>query len=262
MRSQALSAIRAGMTRLLTKGGAAADSLYELTNGYVNNARRPTQRPGTEVDTTLPAGTKGLFQHLGKLNVVASSAVTITDPDYAVHVIKHPTLPAATLVEIHFAEPFLRYPYIVAEWSDGSTVHYWLQARDAWSADAVYADGDLVFPTVPNGYAYRAKRLAPPAQPWAANVARAIGDRVAPTDGGNYEHVVTAVLGSSPRSGATEPDWAESDGGITYEDTDLVVPPVTPPSDDGGTTLPDDVLERYRENGFFRVAERIVGEQY
>lgn len=249
-RPETLTALKGGIDRRKTKGGVAPDRLFDLLDGNVNSAGDAEQRAGTTTVFTIPPGTKGMFQHLGKLNVIASAMVTPTG-DYRVHVIKHPTLPAATLVDIHFAETYLGYPYIAAEWSDASTWHYWLQERAAWTANTIYNDGDLVFPPVANGYAYRAKRLTPPAKAWAPNVVRVIGDRVAPIGGGAYEHEVTNTLGTNPRSGTTEPKWATSNGGITYEDTDLTppiptVPPVAPP----GTTLPPGTVDRYRGSEF------------
>lgn len=244
-RTETLTALKGGIDRRKTKGGVAPDRLFDLLDGNVNSAGDAEQRAGTTTVATLPAGTKGLFQHLGKLNVVASTLLT-APANFIVHTIKHPTVPTATLVDIHFAETYLGYPYIAAEWSDASTWHYWLQERAAWAAGTIYSDGDLVFPTVPNGYAYRAKRATPPAPAWAPNVARVVGDRVAPVDGGNYEHVVTAVLGANPRSGVTEPEWAETNGGITYEDTDVTPPPAAaPPVVPPGTTLPPEIGDRY-----------------
>ncbi|WP_256202355.1 hypothetical protein [Stenotrophomonas pictorum] len=59
MRQIAMSAVKAGITRLRDKGGASSDSLYDLLNGYVTAARTIKCRPGTRIDAELPEGTKG-----------------------------------------------------------------------------------------------------------------------------------------------------------------------------------------------------------
>ena len=244
MRSQALSAVKAGMTRLLDKGGASPDSLFELTNGYVNAARRPTQRPGTVVDKVLPAGTKGLTQFGGKLHVFASAVIANSDTRYVVNVLRHPTNDALTLSVIHFAEPFLGYLYVVAEFSDGSVWHYWLQATAAWTASTSYRLGQVVQPTVVNGYAYQATRLTAPGIPWAPDVTRAVGNKVEPTVPNQFEYTVVSVAGASPRSGTTEPVWPAFDGATVFEDTGVaapVAPTITPPAD----TVPPEVSDRY-----------------
>lgn len=247
-RTEILNALKGGIDRRKTKGGVAPDRLHDLLDGYVNSAGDAEQRPGTSLVVNLPAGTKGMFQHAGKLNVVAGSVVT-PPADINVHVIRHPTVPTATLVDIHFAEPYLGFPYVAAEWSDGSTWHYWLQANETWQPNRIYRDGQTVQPTTPNGFAYRAYRLTPEAKPWAASVPRAVNDRVRPTAGGDYEHVVVSVVGSAPRSGTTEPPWAQAEGGITLEDADNTPPPASttppPPTD----SLPPDVTDRYGGGG-------------
>ena len=40
-----LTAVKAGITRLRTKAGAARESLYDLLNGYVDASRKMKSRP-------------------------------------------------------------------------------------------------------------------------------------------------------------------------------------------------------------------------
>lgn len=249
MRSLALTELKSGIQRLREKGGANPSSLYDLTNGYVTAQRTIKTRPGTAHVASLPAGTKGLTAFGGKLVVFASTPVEPPSDDFEVEVVVHPTEPGLALIEILFAEPFLGYLYVVAEFADGSTHHYYLQRRDAWQANTSYAPGDIVEPTTRNGFAYRADRLdGAAALLWAPNIARTVGDQVEPTTRGTYQHEVIAVAGPTPRSGTTEPTWANEDGGITIEESDAPAadPPSTapPPS----TTLPPGIGERYERD--------------
>lgn len=245
MRQQALTALTAGINRQRVKGGADPGSLYDLLNAYVTISGTIVSRPGTKQDAAIPAGTKGLTAFDNKLVVFSNSAKTVPS-GYDCEIVIHPTDAAQAVSYIHFAEPFLRYLYVVVEFADGAVFHYWLQRRAAWTADTSYDLGDLVEPTVRNGYAYKATRLGGPSQVWAPNVDRAVGDKVEPTTPSGYVHTVTSVLGAQPRSGATEPAWATSDGGQTIEDTDLsITPPPTTGTTTPPTTLPTDVTDRY-----------------
>lgn len=248
MRTQALTTLKSGIQRLREKSGASQDSLYDLVNGYVTAQRTVRARPGTTHEQALPSGTKGLMAFGGKLIVFSIAPVEIGNPLYEAEVVVHPTEPGMALVQILFAEPFLGFPYVVAEFADGSTHHYWLQRRDAWQANTSYAPGDVVEPTTRNGFAYRARRVDTDAVlQWAPNVAREVGDVVEPTTSSGYQHEVIAVAGPSPRSGATEPTWAAEDGGITIEDADAPPSTTTPPTTTAPpfTGLPGPVISRY-----------------
>lgn len=232
------------MTRLLDKGGASAESLYELTNGYINASRRATHRPGTTLETASLGGTKGLCVFKGAFVVFSHQVTPMSDSRFTCEVLTHPTDPNQPLADIHFAEPFLGHLYVSAEFADGSVYHYWLQVAETWAAGSNYKVGDLVQPSVPNGYAYRATRSGDAPLTWAPDVARAVNDVVVPTVDNGFDYIVTSVIGDAPRSGSTEPNWPEADGATVFEDTGREPP--TPPSGDGsGQTLPSDVEDRY-----------------
>lgn len=241
-----LNALEGGITRLRTKGGANPKWLYDLENGYVLQDGSIQSRPGTTDEIILPAGTKGLCTFDGGLVVFSNAAKTVP-AGVTCEVITHPTLPAQELLDIHFAGPFLGYLYVVAEFADGEVCHYWLQRRDAWKANTSYTAGDVVEPSVRNGFAYRAHRLGNPATTWAPNVTRALTDVVEPTTANGYQYTVVDTLGSNPRSGTTEPTWPTSEGARVSEDTDLTAPatPGTGTSTTPTDTLPQDVVDRY-----------------
>ena len=243
----ALNALTSGINRLRNKGGADAESLYDLENGYVTLAGTIQSRPGTVQDALLPAGTKGLCAFEGAMVVFSNAARTPMPAGYTCEVVVHPDDATLEVEAIHFAGPFLGVLYVAVGFEDGAVYHYWLQRRDPWTADTFYKVGDIVEPTVRNGYAYRAHRLGDPATVWAPNVARTIGDAVEPTVPNDYQYTVIDTLGTNPKSGTTEPVWPTEDGATVNEDTDLTppTPPSTPTPPTTDTTLPPDIAERY-----------------
>lgn len=244
MRQFALTTAKGGINRLRDKGGASKDSLYDLLNGYVTQTNSIKPRPGTRRAYSLPAGTKGMCAFHERLHVFSSDTVTSSDPMVVIDVLRHPDQTiASSLVEIHFAAPFLGFLYVVAEWSDGEVFHYWLQENGGWQADHVYLDGEVIQPTVPNGYAYQATRLNPAAAKWKALEPRTVGDIVEPTTGNGYQYEVIDTIGDNPASGTTEPAWIAEDGAIVYEDVTGGSSTTTPPA--GGTTVPPSVEDRY-----------------
>ncbi|NII54398.1 hypothetical protein [Luteibacter sp. SG786] len=246
-RQVTLSAVKAGMTRLRDKGGASPESLYELTNGYVDASRSPTSRPGTSLDFTLPAGTKGLCAFQGKLHVFATTRIVPSNPKYVVNILKHPDVSfTGGIKKIHFAKPFLGYLYVVAEFDDASVWHYWLQAPPIWQPNTIYGLGQLVRPSTENGFYYRSNS-ASKAPVWTANTPKQLGDVVQPTTANGWEYVVTEVTGT-PTTGSTEPSWPTQEGAQVFEGTDST----TVPSDElsggsgSGANSPDQsVKDRY-----------------
>lgn len=248
MRAVALTSAKGGIDRTRTKGGAKPDTLYDGVNCWVTVSLSIRPRPGTNVDVTLPPGTVGLTTHAGKRVVFSDEYIDLSSfPNYRLEILTHPTDQATELVAIHFAEPFLGFLYVVAQWDDGAIFHYWLETADVWQADTAYAAGTLVAPSTPNGYYYRANRLTPAGVTWAPDVARADGDKVEPTVYNNYEYTVIETYGDNPRSGSVEPVWPTIPGATVVEDTQGNAPttPTTPTTPTGDTTLPPAVIDRY-----------------
>ena len=247
-----LTVIDGGINRQRTKGGANPRTLYDLLNGYVTAARTVKVRPGTIRTATLPAGTKGLTAFAGEFHVFAASVVEVP-PGFVNHVLLHPdysddapTPADFELAEIHFAEPFLGFLYVAAEFGNGDVYHYWLQSAGPWQPDTVYGHGDMVEPTTPNGIAYLATRISSPSLSWAPNVPRAEGDVVEPTVYNDYYYTVVETAGSNPVSGTLEPTWPQAAGAQVTEDTqsDPGGPPGTTPPPDTQTPM-GEVERRY-----------------
>lgn len=243
MRPVPLTVMKSGIDRLRTKGGARADSAYDLVNGYVTEQLTVRSRPGCVREAQLPPGTKGLTAFAGKLHVFASSAVVgLTDP-FELHILLHPNDSAATLEEIHFAAPYLGALYVVAEFSDGGIFHYWLQSAAEWEAQVEIRANEFRRPTTPNGYVYRATRLNEAYPAWAPGVLRTVGNgssiepsRIEPTEYNEYFYEAVDVEGDAPRSASVEPIWPTATGERIVENSDdteaatttSVAPPAPP----------------------------------
>lgn len=244
MRTVTLNAFSAGMTRLRTKGGPSEQTLYELTNGYVTASRTIQQRPAITSQTKLPPTSRGLCTFNGVFYTFTHAVVS--NPGTAtVRVLLHPDPSfSGSLSKVHFAQPFMGYLYVVAEFSDGNTYHYWLQDPPAWTAFTIYDVNELVQPTVPNGLYYQAQlpQDAPPA--WQPLTQYHTADKVQPTVYNGFCYSAANLLPSDPTSSSdTEPTWPtqentfvleSSGGGQSTQPTPPTPPPATPPGGEPG----------------------------
>lgn len=237
------------MTRLRSKGNAAANTLYDLLNGYITLSGTIKPRPGTQTDIVLPTDTKGLVSHKCRLYVFSHIPQVTSNPDkYTVATLRHPTDPAIKIQQIHFAAPFMGYLYVAAEFEDGNTWHFWLEEFDTWSPNTDYKIGDRVFGSTETGYAYKATRPGSPNQAWAPGVARALNDVVEPTTYNGYKYTVVAVTGDNPTSGQEEPDWPTESGAQVIEyaqgqNSTTISSTVIDPNPD--TQIDQDLIDRY-----------------
>jgi hypothetical protein len=220
-------------------------------------------RPGTTQDAELPTGSKGLCTLNGELVVFSHTMLEDMPDGYRCEVVQHPDDPEQPIATIWFAGPYLGFLYVAAEFSGGDVFHYWLQGGDAWAADTAYSLGQLVEPTVRNGFVYQANRVGDPGLVWAPNVARTVGDVIEPTTPNGFKYECIDTLGANPRSGTSEPAWPTEDGATIAEDTDLIPPttPTTASQSPDGSQLPDGVTDRYGHGlhqGFAGLLLRIV----
>lgn len=246
-----LTVLKGGINRLRDKGGARADWLYDLVNGYLTESGTVRVRPGTTRTETLDSATKGLVAFRGGFHVFSHGIVSVPS-GYTLHVLVSPESDDTvdppvtyTLTRIHFAKPMLGYLYVVAEFSNGGVWHYWLQQGTTWLASTMYKEGDLVQPTTPNGLAYAATRSGAPNPVWTAGKVRAVGDRVEPTVYNGFYYEVIDTAGATPASGEVEPEWPESAGATIEENTDTTPGTEPTPATDPGATPGSDVLDRY-----------------
>lgn len=201
-----LTVISGGMTRLRVKGAALKNSLYDLLNGYVTMQGTTQPRGGTIRNAVLSQITKGLVSFQSTFHVFAHTPTSVP-AGYICHVLVNPVDPTLHVSLIHFAVPFMGFLYVVAEFTDGSISHYWLQTNGVWTPNTVYLNGDFVSPTVDNGFAFAATRLEPPHPTWAPNNSVAINDLIEPTVYNGYMFKAIAVTGDAPHTGTVEPAW-------------------------------------------------------
>lgn len=251
-RSAPLTVSKGGIDRLRTKGGARADSLYDLVNAVIDAEFNIGPRPGSSRIAMLPPGTVGLTAFENKFHVYAHTFVDLTGfDDFELDILLHPFDPTAELTQIHFAQPFLGALYVVAEFSSGVTTitksiyHYWLQPGETWQPSHEYSFNQFVTPTVPNGYVYSASRLGNAYPAWAPGVPRTAGNGssiepsiIEPTVYNEFFYVCIDTTGDNPLSGSSEPVWPTTTGATIVENTDgfdvqtsnNVTPPAPPPT--------------------------------
>jgi hypothetical protein len=231
MRPVELHNLSQGINRLRVKGGARPSSLYDLVNAYITQEGSIAPREGTIRAATLDDTTVGLVAINGIFNVFAIALETVPG-GYLCNLLINPVNSALTLTKIWYAQAFMGFPYVVAQFSDGSVFHYWLQSNGAWTANTVYKTGNIVTPLAsPNGLAYQAIRDMAPNSTWQAQIGVTAGMVVEPTDYTGFAYRAVAVEGSTPHTGSTEPSWPTTIGGIIQEFGDFDTS-----STDAGTT--------------------------
>lgn len=248
MRPVQLGNLTSGITRLREKSNASERSLFDLTNAFVTASRSVKPRPGTKYVATLPATTEGIVSFQNKLWTFSNKPETVADPLFKVAVLMNPDDPGELLHEIHFADAYLGFLYVVAQFQSGAVWHYWLQSNGSWKANSIVSAGAVTEPTVANGLAFKPSRATDPAPFWQASVPRSVGDRVSPTVANGFEYEVIETIGDGPRSGEIEPTWKAIEGALVVEDVDLPVAdtataPATVAIDSG--TLPSSVRDRF-----------------
>lgn len=248
MKALELGPLKQGINRLRDKGGASVKFLYDLLNGYIDVTGTARSRSGTSKVVTLPTGSVGLSWFNGEYQVFSTTPIdtsTLAVP-VKVNVLHHPDPTfTGTIARIHFAKPFLGVMYVVAEFSNGDVYHYWLQQGKSWQASHNYfpeekPDELPVTPVTANGFFYEPSPADSP-KPWKPLIERSVGDVITPSAdfiannpaAADYKMVVSEIIGSVPASGDSEPQWALTVGGVTYE---YYQPGQTNPGD--GTTAP------------------------
>lgn len=145
---------------------------------------------------------------------------------------------------VPFVGAILGKLYLAVVFIEGTIRQYWLQEPATWKPDTVYQPGQLVQPSVPDGYYYAAETPAP-AQIWQPNTKYNIGDKVQPTTPNGYYYEVTDATGDA-MSGATEPVWPTVEGSVTFESDDAsTVPSATPTAPTANTQVDPAIQQRY-----------------
>jgi hypothetical protein len=237
MRTIEIGSFTVGIQRQRTKAGASPDSLYDLVNGYVDQSGAAVGRDGTSLFAALPPGTAGMCTFQSIIHVFALTAVAVPS-NVICNILIHPDPDfTGTITFIHFAKPFLGYLYVVAEFSDGTIAHYWLQGVIPWTADTMFQLNAFVRPIVKTGYVYKATTTDNPTA-WAPSTITAVGAEVQPTTANGFKYVCIEVDGENPITGTTEPAWPTSAGATVNDDNDNGSAGPTSPLDPGSSGSP------------------------
>lgn len=244
MHQVVLSTQKGGISRLRDKGGASAETLFDLQNAYVTTAKTIKQRPGRTTFLTLNPGTVGLESFQGQFYVFASTFVPQADSRVTCIVLRHPTDPNQTLAKIHFAQPFLGRFYVTAEFANGDIRDYWVSNAPVWTGTTLYGYLQKVSPTVPTGLIFEASNTDS-APLWAAGETIVVGNQRQPTTYSGFKFEAITVTGTAPvKTSTTEPVWPTTEGGTvieySYGGTEPVTTPTTPTP-----TYPPGVIDEY-----------------
>ena len=229
-----LTSLKSGIDRLRTKGGARADALYDLVNGYITIQGTVKARGGSTKVVALPADSRGLCVFKGKVITFHHNSTSGTSGVLQVVILPHPTDSTQTLKEIHFAQPHLGALYVVAEYANGDVFHIWLNNAATWKASTAYTPGAKVAPTVPNGFQYVVKSDPETRPRWLPSVVRTVNDEIIPTTDNGYYYTCVAVSGTG-KSGTKEPTWPTTVGGVVVENSSAAAQTGTGPTGDTGT---------------------------
>lgn len=243
MRAITLSTQKGGMSRLRDKGGASPETLYLLKNGYVTTAKTIRARPGRTSLTAVDSASVGLTAYSGQLYTFSSAALPGL-PALTNIVLPHPTNSALTIIRIHYAQPFLGRLYVVAEFSDNSIHHYWVDNPPARKPLNIYGYLERVQPTVPNGYYYEASNVST-ATRWTSGETIVVNDLRQPTTYNKYNYKAISVVGTAPvKTSETEPTWPTQHGATVVEYSYGAAPPVTTPPPPV-IQYPTDIIDEY-----------------
>lgn len=232
MRPFPITVLGGGINRLRVKGGAAANQLYDLQNAWITNAGAVGPREGTIRTATLDSSTVGLAAANGQFNIFSSAFSTATLPaGYVLNVLSDPNNTSASPVKIWFAKPFMGFPYVVAQFSNGDIFHYWLQNSGVWTSGTDYTSASIVLPPVANGLAYQGVRDFPLQPLWTPETIITSGSYVEPNTSTGFTYQAIATTGTPVHTGATEPVWPTLAGGIVQEFGDFDLS-----ASDAGTT--------------------------
>lgn len=91
MRDAPLTTVKGGISRLRTKGGARADTLYDLVNGYCTDEGTIVSRQATRRIAKLRASTRGLCAYKGTLHTFCHQATYVPE-GFTLNLIVHPDI--------------------------------------------------------------------------------------------------------------------------------------------------------------------------
>lgn len=239
MRAYPLTVLQGGINRLRVKGGASANNLYDLQNGYITNAGSVVPREGTIRAATLDSSTVGLAIANGQFNIFSSAYSTAALPaNYVLNVLSDPSNSSASPTIIWYAKPFMGFLYVVAQFNNGNIVNYWLQNNGTWTSTTDYTSASIVLPPTANGLAYQGVRDWPSNPLWTPDTIVTSGSYIEPNTPTGFAYQAIAVAGSPVHTGLIEPVWPTVAGGIIQEFGDFDLNTTDAGTTQGNTSNP------------------------
>ncbi len=138
---------------------------------------------------------------------VTNNTIPVVPPGFTLNVLSEPGNPTQPLEKIWFAKPFMGFEFVVAEFTDGKVVHFWLQNDGTWTTGMNYTTGSIILPLVPNGLAYQAISHFIHIPNWTPETVIASGSYVAPNSYNGFAYQAISVAGTPAHTGAIEPIW-------------------------------------------------------
>lgn len=242
MAEKTLAGFKRGMDRQSLRATPKDGTFFNLLNCYVTASGTIKKRGGFRKLGAFNAATKGLFSNAGTLHAFYSGTTLTPAAGFPVEYdALQPIAEDVTLAKVWADYLFLGRQYVVAEFSDGNTYHFWLPSSAAagsappWQADHNYNVDAAVQPTVLNGFYYTIANNEFP-QAWQPNKTYIVGDVIVPTTLNGWKYTLIEADGDNPSSGAEEPDWPTSDGATVSEEHDNAPAPAKPPQLPPATT--------------------------
>lgn len=187
------------------------------SNGNITLWTAPLPSSGSKFLIGSSSGAAGFVGWIDEFRVVNNMAVYTQNFTPPTGPFRAPSNSPNTITKIWYSKPFMGFPYVVAQFSDGSVRHFWLQSNGNWTANTMQQTGAIVLPNTPNGLAYQATRVMPVNPLWSTETQIALGTVIEPNTYTGFCYRAVAVAGASPHTGQVEPTWPTATGGIVQE---------------------------------------------
>lgn len=118
----------------LRKGASVSDAnrLRQMKNAYVTTGLATAKRPGFVKVADLEPGTKGLYSANGVINTFSSNDVKHAKSQFLANKLN---TDGKTIKDIWYTDVFNGYLYVVAEYTDGTVQHHYLDGSNTKVTD-------------------------------------------------------------------------------------------------------------------------------
>lgn len=136
------SSFEGGLDHRLPIGVQDANKLWSLKNAYTTLGKRLKKRPCLRLLSSALSGSFGLEAISGRLKVFCDTGSGFAPPSYCDKIILDiPSWSAGVLSKIHYADQFTGYPFVVAEYSDATVGHHYVDTNPAVATISIATPG-------------------------------------------------------------------------------------------------------------------------